>query len=143
MNARQDAHRQVASAIVKAADVVCVETLNVEGMVKNRRLARAVSDVGLGNLLREIAWQCEKRGVRLIEVNQWYKSSKTCSRCGAVKSKLTLSEREYVCGECGLIVDRDLNAALNLQGQGLSLMHGEAVSPPRGGSASVRCEVQG
>ena len=102
-------------------------------MVKNRKLARALSDVGLGGLLQELAWQCKKRGVRLIEADMFFPSSKTCSGCGAIKQNLMLSEREYVCGECGLIVDRDLNAALNLKGQGLSLIRGETVRPALAG----------
>ena len=133
-NIRRNAHRQAASAIVKTADVVCVETLNVRGMVKNKRLALALSDVGLGDFLREIAWQCSKRGVRLIEADQWYPSSKTCSGCGAMKRRLMLSEREYVCGGCGLVIDRDRNAATNLETAAFRLMRGEAVRPAVAGA---------
>ena len=128
-NLRKQSHRQAASAITKEADAVVVESLNIAGMVKNRKLSRALNDVALGSFLQEIAWQCEKRGVRLIEASQWFPSSKTCSGCGAVKSELTLSEREYVCGQCGLVTDRDLNAALNLKRLGQSLLRGESVKP--------------
>ena len=126
-NLRQNAHRQAASAIVKQADAVVVESLNVKGMVRNKKLSRALSDVALGGLLQEIAWQCKKHGVKLIEADRFFPSSKTCSGCGAIKSELTLSEREYACGQCGLIVDRDLNAAMNLRRLGINLIRGETV----------------
>ena len=132
-NIRKNAHRNAASTIAKSADVVCVETLNVQGMVKNRKLSRALSDAALGNFLKELAWQCYKRGTKLVEVSQWFPSSKTCSDCGLIKSNLMLSEREYVCGECGLIIDRDLNAALNLKRVGETALRGESVRPALAG----------
>ena len=123
-NLRQNAHRQLASAIAKAADVMCVETLNVRGMVRNRRLARAISDAGLGGLLQEIAWQCKKRGVTLIEASAWFASSKTCSSCGMKRDTLTLSEREFVCPSCGVVIERDFNAALNLKKLAIDILNG-------------------
>ena len=112
---RNDAHHKATSAIAKLAGTVCVEDLNVGGMVKNRRLARAVSDAGMSGFLTKLAYKCGWYGARLVEVGRFYPSSKTCSGCGAVKEVLLLSEREYVCAACGVVVDRDLNAALNLE----------------------------
>ena len=112
---RNDAHHKATSAIAKLAGTVCVESLNVSGMVKNRRLARAVSDAGMGGFLTKLAYKCPWQGARLVEADRWYPSSKTCSGCGAVKEVLLLSEREYVCTACGLVKDRDWNAALNLK----------------------------
>ena len=139
-NIRRDAHRQAGVTIVRDARAIAVEDLNVAGMVKNRRLARAISDTGISAFLREIAWQCEKRGVRLFEVGRWYPSSKKCSECNAVRARLALSEREYVCGECGAVLDRDLNAARNLRTVAVSAVHGETVSPATVGSVSEKCE---
>ena len=139
-NIRRNAHRQAASAIVKAADVMCVETLNVRGMVKNRKLARAITDAGLGNLLRELAWQCEKRGVQLIEASAWFASSKTCSSCGEKRDTLTLSEREFVCAACGVIVDRDFNAALNLKQLAINIMSGSVPAEAWSGSKTYASE---
>ena len=84
-------------------------------MVKNRRLARAVSDAGMSGFLVKLAYKSQLYGARLVEVGRFYPSSKRCSGCGAVKDALLLSEREYVCTRCGLVMDRDLNAALNLK----------------------------
>ena len=123
-NIRKNAHRQLASAIAKTADTVCVESLNVSGMLKNHKLSRAVSDAGLSKLLSEIAWQCEKRGIRLVEAGQWEPSTRTCSTCGNVKDEMTLGEREYRCAECGLVMDRDLNSAMNLKRVGTTALRG-------------------
>lgn len=94
--------------------MVVIEDLNISGMMQNHHLARAISDVGMAELRRQIEYKGAWYGVGVVIADRWYPSSKTCSNCGSVKPMLTLSERLYVCEECGLIVDRDLNAALNL-----------------------------
>jgi transposase len=91
-----------------------VEDLNVAGMAKNRRLARAVSDAGFGEIRRQLAYKTVWNGGTLIVADRWYPSSKTCSGCCVVKTKLRLSERIFVCTECDLALDRDVNAARNL-----------------------------
>jgi putative transposase len=83
-------------------------------MVKNRRLARAISDAGFGEIRRQLTYKTNWNGGTLIVAGRWYPSSKTCSGCGVVKTKLRLSERVRTCGECGLSLDRDANAANNL-----------------------------
>ena len=114
-DARKDAHRQVASAIAKSAGVVVVESLTLGGLLKNRNLARSLSDAGLGGLLAEIKWQCAKRGALLIEAPRNYASTQICARCGGrPERRLSLSVRIYRCGHCGWVADRDYNAALNL-----------------------------
>ena len=141
-NIRRNAHRQAASAIAKAADVMCVESLNVLGMVRNRRLARAISDAGLGGLLQELVWQCKKRGVTLIEASAWFASSKTCSSCGMKRDTLTLSEREFVCPSpsCGLVIERDLNAALNLKQLAINIINGSVPAEAWSGSKTYASE---
>ena len=121
---RANAHRQAASAIAKSADAVVLETLRVKNLLRNRRLSRALSDAALGAFLSEMAWQCKKRGVRLVEAGAFYPSTKTCSDCGAIKP-MRLDERTYGCADCGLVLDRDYNAALNLRGVGMTALRGD------------------
>lgn len=84
------------------------------GMVKNHHLAKSVSDAAFGEFRRQLEYKATRTGARLHIVDRWYRSSKTCSKCGSVKAKLSLSERTYTCEGCGLVLDRDLNAAINI-----------------------------
>lgn len=110
-NIRKDFLHKITSKICRENQAVVIEDLNVDGMVKNRRLSRAVSDVGLGSF-RPLC-EYKARG-RVIVADRWFPSSRRCSRCGNVRVDLSLSERIYRCDKCGLTIDRDLNAALNL-----------------------------
>ena len=92
-----------------------IEDLNVSGMISNRHLSKAVSDVGFYELRRQIEYKAQRLGIEIIIADRWYASSKTCSGCGWKNTELTLSDRVFHCPECGLEIDRDLNAALNLQ----------------------------
>ena len=94
---------------------VCIEDLNVAGMVKNRCLARSVSDAALGEFRRQLEYKTARTGAVLRVVDRWFPSSKTCSNCGVVKAKLSLSERTFNCDSCGASMDRDLNAAINIK----------------------------
>ena len=100
--------------IANTYSAVCIEGLNVAGMAKNRHLARSMSDAALGEFRRQLEYKTTRSGVTLRVVDRWYRSSKTCSKCGSVKAKLSLSERTYRCESCGLVLDRDLNAAINI-----------------------------
>lgn len=95
-------------------ETVVVEDLNVRGMVKNHSLAKAVSDASMGELRRQIEYKAAWQGTEIVVADRWFASSKTCSNCGHVKESLGLSERVYVCECCGVTLDRDYNAALNL-----------------------------
>jgi len=112
---RADAMNKATTMIAETYSVVCIEDLNVAGMVKNRSLARSVSDAALGEFRRQLEYKTARSGAALCVVDRWYRSSKTCSGCGSVKAKLSLSERTYRCDSCGLAMDRDLNAAINIQ----------------------------
>ena len=101
--------------IASKYSVVCVEDLNVVGMVKNHSLARSVSDASLGEFRRQLEYKTARSGAVLRVVDRWFPSSKTCSKCGVVKAKLSLSERTFNCDACGLSMDRDLNAAINIR----------------------------
>jgi IS605 OrfB family transposase len=113
-NLRRDAIHKVTSRLVAHHGTIVIESLNVAGMVRNRKLARHVSDAAFGEIRRQLAYKTTWRGSRLLLADRWFPSSKTCSGCSAVKTKLLLSERTYVCAKCGLTLDRDQNAARNL-----------------------------
>ena len=112
---RADAIHKVTTMIARNYSVVCIEDLNVAGMVKNHHLARSVSDAALGEFRRQLEYKTARTGSALRVVDRWFPSSKTCSNCGVVKAKLSLSERVYNCDACGLSMDRDLNAAINIR----------------------------
>lgn len=97
---------------------IVLEDLNVKGMQSNGHLSRAISDVGFYELRRQIEYKAKWLGIEVVFADRWYPSSKTCSRCGVKKERLTLSDRIFVCDDCGFKVDRDLNAALNLAALG-------------------------
>lgn len=113
-DARMDAINKATTMIARTYTTVCIEDLNVAGMVKNHHLARSVSDASLGEFRRQLEYKTARTGTVLRVIDRWYPSSKTCSNCGAVKAKLSLSERVFCCDVCGLSMDRDLNAAINL-----------------------------
>jgi len=111
---RADALHKATSDFSRRYETVVAEDLNVAGMTCNRRLARAISDQGFGQVRQMLGYKTTWNGGRLIVAGRWYPSSKMCSACGAVKAKLALSERKYACQACGLLIDRDVNAARNL-----------------------------
>jgi putative transposase len=117
---RVDAHHKATTAIVSSAVSIGIESLNVAGMLKNHRLARALADASLSTFLTMLKYKADRQGVVVVEANMFYPSSKTCSSCGCIDSDLTLSDRTYNCFECGLSIDRDLNAALNLKAVAVS-----------------------
>ena len=112
---RQDAQHKATTAIVNNASRIGIESLNVAGMLKNHRLAKALSDTSLSSFLSMLKYKAERIGVKIVEANTFYPSSKTCSTCGTVDSDLALSDRTYHCNSCGHTQDRDLNAAINLR----------------------------
>jgi putative transposase len=113
-NLRRNSLHQLTSALAGTYGTVVVEHLNVAGMLRNRRVARRVADAGFGQLRRQLGYKTTWMGGVLVQADTYFPSSKTCSGCGHVKAKLPLSERTYRCERCGLVVDRDLNAARNL-----------------------------
>ncbi len=112
---RQDAQHQATTAIVNGASRIGIESLNVVGMLKNHRLAKALSDASLSSFLTMLAYKAERIGVKIVEAETFYPSSKTCSACGATDKDLSLSDRTYHCSDCGHVQDRDLNAAINFR----------------------------
>lgn len=113
-NIRQDTLHKLTTYLAKSHSKVAIEDLLVSGMMKNRRLARAIADVEFYEFRRQLEYKCQWYGSELVVVSRTFPSSKMCSRCGHKKKNLSLSEREYHCEQCGIQIDRDLNAALNL-----------------------------
>jgi putative transposase len=113
-NLRRDASHKLTTSLARAYGTIVIEDLNVAGMVKNRHLARAISDAGFGEIRRQLGYKTQWHGGTLAVADRWYPSSKTCSGCQAVKPKLPLRVRTFECEHCGLVTGRDLNAAINL-----------------------------
>lgn len=113
-NIRKDTLHKLTTYLAKNHGMVVIEDLNVSGMLANHKLAKAVQDMGFYEFRRQLDYKTELYGSELLVADRWFASSKTCSNCGTKKDALTLSERTYCCSNCGLTLDRDLNAALNL-----------------------------
>ena len=119
-NARQDFLHRTTTQLIRDNDLIAIEDLNVSGMVRNRRLARAISDCGWGEFRRQLAYKCQRAGRRLIVTGRWYPSTKTCSACGFLLAELPLQARAWRCPSCRTRHDRDLNAAKNILAAGLA-----------------------
>jgi putative transposase len=128
-NVRKHALHQVSHYVTQelAPQTIVIEDLNVNGMVKNHHLAQAVADASMSELHRQIGYKADWMDIKVIKADRWYASSKTCSSCGSVKEKLSLSERTFTCPDCGLEIDRDLNAARNLAALGIEPSNGRGL----------------
>ncbi|HEX6553010.1 MAG TPA: RNA-guided endonuclease TnpB family protein [Ktedonobacteraceae bacterium] len=113
-NIRRDVQHKFSTELARSCGVIGIEDLNILGMLANRKLARAVADAAMGQLLRFLKTKVENRGGDLFIASRWFPSTKRCSCCGHVKKRMPLKHRTYQCLVCGLLIDRDLNAALNL-----------------------------
>src|SRR5438034_4157571 len=118
---RRDYQHKLSTRIVHENQVICVESLAVKHMVKNHALAKAISDVGWGEFVRQLEYKAQWYGRQLVKIDRFYPSSKTCSACKQVVDSLPLDIREWVCPECGVLHDRDINAAMNILAEGLSV----------------------
>ncbi|MGW6157576.1 IS607 family element RNA-guided endonuclease TnpB, partial [Streptomyces sp. NPDC055144] len=152
-NLREDALHKLTTSIAAEYGTVVVEDLNVAGMLRNRRLARRIADAGFGEIRRQLEYKTRQRhATRLVVADRWYPSSKTCSGCGAAKAKLPLHVRTYECDACGLVIDRDDNAARNLAALAAASTTGTGVagdrdttqvSKPRGADHKTRATRPG
>lgn len=114
-NIRLNHIHQATNSIVKTKPYrVVMEDLNVTGMMKNKHLSKAIQQQCLSEFARQMKYKCEKYGIEYVEANRWYPSSKTCSCCGSIKKSLKLKDRTYRCDSCGMVLDRDWNASINL-----------------------------
>jgi putative transposase len=144
---RRDAHNKAARAIVnKRPSVIVLEDLNVKGMFKNRKLARALSDAALSSFGRILTYMAEDVGIQVVKAGRFFASSKTCSCCGWKDEDLRLNDCMFVCEDCGFTLERDLNAAINLKNTVSSTgiyAYGDRVSPGagNGGVQAVVAEI--
>ena len=134
-SARRDFLHRASTRLVRENDTIVIEDLNVSGMVRNRRLARAISDCGWGEFRRQLEYKCERARHELVVIDRWYPSSKTCSACGHLLAGLSLSTRHWTCPSCRARHDRDINAAKNILAAGLAVARG---SPGDACGADVR-----
>ena len=118
-NQRNDYQHKVSREIVNKYNTICLETLKVKNMVKNRRLSKAIQDVSWSSFIEKLSYKVTENQGYLVKIDRFYPSSKTCSNCGCIKESLKLSERTYKCDECGFTIDRDLNASINILNVGL------------------------
>ena len=114
---RRDGIHKLTTRLARGHGVIVVEDLNVAGMLRNRKLARSIADAGFAEIRRQLDYKTLWNGGQLHVADRWYPSSKACSGCGEVKAKLPLQVRTFTCTACGLTLDRDHNAALNLKQQ--------------------------
>ena len=119
--ARRDYLHRVSTRLVRSADTIVIEDLYVVGMLRNRHLARSISDCGWGEFRRQLEYKCQRYGRRLVVIDRWFPSSKTCSACGYLFAELSLSTRQWTCPSCRARHDRDLNAAKNILAAGLAV----------------------
>jgi putative transposase len=117
-NARSDFLHRTSTRLVRENDMIVIEDLAVKNMVRNRHLARAISDCGWGEFRRQLTYKCQRYGRDLVVIGRWYPSSKTCSACGHLLAGLSLSTRHWTCPSCGAQHDRDVNAANNILAAG-------------------------
>ena len=121
-NKRETFLHETSTRLVKETQIICMEDLNVKGMMQNHKLAKSIQDLGLGKFKTMLEYKCVWRGRELVKVSRWFPSSKTCSCCGHKKETLSLSERTFICDNCGLEIDRDYNASVNLDKEGLRIL---------------------
>jgi len=114
-NLRKDALHKVTTMLTKTKSAIVLENLNVSGMLRNHHLAQAIADVGMYEFRRQLEYKGAWYGCEVLLADRFYPSTKRCSQCGQVKPEMSLGEREYRCDYCSLVIDRDLNAAINLE----------------------------
>lgn len=125
-NTRQDVLHKVSNDIVSNYDVICLEDLNVKGMIKNRKLSKHIADASWGTFVRFVEYKANWNDKTVVKINRWYPSSKTCNVCGYINQDLNLSDREWTCKN-GHKLDRDLNASQNILKEGLKI-YGEELA---------------
>ena len=121
-NKRKDFINKLSTELINNHDIICIEDLNIKGMLKNHKLAKSISDVSWGEFVRQLEYKANWYERKIIKVPTFYPSSKTCSSCGNIKETLILSERIYYCECCGLEIDRDYNASINILRKGLEIL---------------------
>ena len=118
-NCRMDKLHKISADLVRKYDVICCEDLNVKEMQRNMLLAQSIADASWYTFLNMLSYKCTREDKRLVKIDKFYPSSKTCSHCGYVKKDLSLKDRNWKCPHCGQMIDRDLNASINILNEGI------------------------
>ena len=113
---------QVSNQLVSENQIIYMEDLNVKGMMKNHNLAESIQEMNFGEFKNLLTYKCLQYGRQLVFIDKFYPSSKTCHCCGYVNKSLKLSDRQWICPECNSVIDRDLNAAMNIKDEGLRII---------------------
>ncbi len=127
-NTRNDFQHKLSKRLVDENQAICVETLKVKNMLKNRKLAKHIADAAWGELLRKLTYKTAWSGKHLVQIDQWFASSKTCSDCRTKVDAMPLSVRQWTCQTCDQEHDRDINAAINIRQQGILKLKAEGLS---------------
>ena len=122
-NQRLNYLHQITSKLVNENQVICIEDLNVKGMMSNNKLAKSIQELSLYEFRRQLEYKCKQYGRQLIIIDRFYPSSKTCHNCGHVYKDLKLNERKWICPHCKSLIDRDYNAAQNILDEGLKYIN--------------------
>lgn len=141
VNIRQDFLQKLTTKLINTFDIICLEDLCVSGMLRNHKLAQAISDVGWYEFRRQLEYKAKRNAKVISIIPRFYPSSKTCHRCGEVKESLTLATRTFKCDGCGLRIDRDFNAALNIAIKGCNQLEIDFVPQALRESTLVDCEA--
>ena len=136
-NSRKDYLHKISNEITNQYDIICLESLNVKGMVKNKRLSKSISDVAWSEFMRQLEYKATWKGKTIIKISKWFPSSQICSNCGASTGKKPLHIRKFVCPHCNINHDRDINASINIRNYGL----GQTDNRNSAGTVDYACGV--
>lgn len=114
-NQRKDFLHKVSTELIKNHDSICIEDLNIKGMLQNRKLAQAITDVSWSSFVTMLEYKAKWYGKNILKIGRFEPSSKLCSCCGSINKELTLKDREWTCSSCNTLLDRDVNAAINIK----------------------------
>jgi putative transposase len=134
--ARKDYLHKLSRRLINENQVICVENLNVKGILSNHCLAKATADAGWRIFTGFLKYKAERQGKAYVECNRWYPSSKTCSSCGSICDKMPLDVRSWTCAHCSARHDRDINAAINIRAEGLRILAGGTPATASRGNVS-------
>lgn len=121
-NSREDMQHKLSTALLNKYDVICLESLAVKNMMSNHRMAEAIGDAAWYSFINKLQYKAQWRGKKIVQIEQFYPSSKTCHNCGYINQNLSLKDRTWECSQCGTVLDRDVNAAKNILSRGLTIV---------------------